>query len=103
VLGLDSTPTLQGGTIKAFKLKLSGQYPVVLPGSPDDTVRGFIYTIDFDTHYKRLAEYETNAYTICPCDVELEDRSVVRNCWTFCWAGDPASDELRDGEWDKEQ
>ncbi|KAF2867002.1 hypothetical protein BDV95DRAFT_631464 [Massariosphaeria phaeospora] len=53
--------------------------------------------------FRKLVAYETNAYTWCECDVQLDNGEVLRDCRVFCWAGDPESRELDEGTFDLER
>lgn len=61
-------------------------------------IHGRVWEVTSAAQFRRLAAYETDKYTCCPCDVVLEESGEkVDNCWTFCWAGDAGSAELADG------
>jgi hypothetical protein len=53
-----------------------------------------VFDLDFEKHYRTLASYEEDTYTLVNCEVQLDDGKVLNNCWAFCWAGDLESDEL---------
>jgi hypothetical protein len=87
---------------KGFTVKMWGIYPALLPCSAGE-VLGAVWECASDAHFRRLAEYETSAYSWCECTVVLEDGTEVLNCRTFCWAGDVDSKELESGSFDLER
>ncbi|KAH7355136.1 hypothetical protein BKA65DRAFT_497736 [Rhexocercosporidium sp. MPI-PUGE-AT-0058] len=80
-------------------MKMWGIYPTMIRNA-EGTISGTIWKVDSESHFLRLQEYETGAYTWCYCDVKLEDGRELNGCRTFCWAGDVDIQELEDGEFD---
>ena len=99
VLGLLETPSVMKGTIQGFSMKMWGIYPTIIRNEKGK-ISGTAWKVDLESHFSRLQDYETDAYTWCLCDVELEGGEVLRGCRTFCWAGDADSRELDDGSFD---
>ncbi len=64
---------------------------------------GTVWKVTSEAHFDRLAAYETAAYRWDECDAVLEGGEVLRNCRTFCWAGEPDGKELEDGSFDLER
>lgn len=84
-----------------------GEYPALLPGStnenpkPEDIVYGVAYEVQAVTERDRLVAYETDAYRVDECWVELGDGDgnwVVVMGKTFVWDG--RLEELREGRFD---
>ncbi|RDL36417.1 Uncharacterized protein BP5553_05769 [Venustampulla echinocandica] len=99
VLSLQDTPTVAKGVIKGFSMKMWGIYPTIIPNNEGD-ISGTVWKVDLESHFLRLQEYETGAYTWCFCDIELEDGELLRGCRTFCWAGEANSKDLEEGSFD---
>jgi len=97
VLGLADAPIISKGVINGFSMKMWGIYPTIIP-SKEGKISGIVWKVDSELHFLRLQAYETDAYTWCNCDVELEDGKMLRGCRTFCWAGDTNSKDLDDGD-----
>lgn len=102
ILDLDEAPTVQKGSITGFAARMWGIYPALVP-HPGGMVSGTVWELTSESQFLRLASYETNAYTWCPCSVTLDDGSAVPEAWTFCWAGDVNSKELEEGEFNLER
>lgn len=102
VLGLPDLPTTKPASISGYQIKLWGIYPALIP-STSSTVYGVVWEITQEDHFNRLAAYETAAYTWVRCDVMLENGTVLKECRTFIWAGQPDSKELEDGSFDFER
>lgn len=73
------------------------RYPTLVKGDADSVVDGQVYVVETEHQAKRLQEYETDHYTWCYCTVKLEDGSELDKVRVFIWAGDPDSEDLRDG------
>jgi len=99
VLGLSPTPAVAKGVITGFAIKMWGIYPTIIR-CREGKISGTVWKVDSEAHFLGLQEYETDAYTCCSCDVELEGGKMSTNCRTFCWAGDADSKELVDGSFD---
>ncbi|KFY43814.1 hypothetical protein V494_01808 [Pseudogymnoascus sp. VKM F-4513 (FW-928)] len=99
VLELPETPVVESGSVCGFSTKMWGIYPALIPHE-GGTVSGSIWRVNNESQFLRLKEYETSAYTWCPCDIELSNGDVLTGCRTFCWAGDPDSNELEEGTFD---
>ncbi|ROV93306.1 hypothetical protein VSDG_06897 [Cytospora chrysosperma] len=92
-------PELHKASIKGFKLKMWGFYPTLIPGSADDTVQGMYWQAENTRQRDLLQRYETHRYKPAPCEISIEGEGrTIENGLTFVWAGDPASNELKDGE-----
>lgn len=92
-------PELHKASIKGFKLKMWGFYPTLIPGSADDTVQGMYWQAENTRQRDLLQRYETHRYKPVPCEISIEGEGrTIENGLTFVWAGDPASNELKDGE-----
>lgn len=61
-----------------------------------------VWKVDEEEHFKRLRDYETDAFTWCYVDATLEDGEVLSRCRAFCWDGEPDSRELEEGSFDLE-
>ncbi|KAK0119678.1 hypothetical protein ONS95_011114 [Cadophora gregata] len=99
VLDLPETPSVTQGEIKGFSMKMWGIYPTIIR-TPEGTISGTVWKVDSEPHFQRLEEYETSVYTWWHCDVVLEDGRALKECRTFCWAGDVNSKELEEGTFD---
>lgn len=104
VAKLENTPITQNGVVKGFKIKMWGIYPAAIPGSVTlDAVAGTVWHIDEPSQLIRLQEYETGAYRLCDCEIEVEDGRELPGSKIFCWAGDADSPELEEGVFDFER
>lgn len=101
ILELSETPTMKRASITGFSVKMWGIYPALIPDK-DGKVSGMVWEMSSEAQFLELARYETSAYTWSECDVELNDGGTLHNCRTFCWAGDPDSEDLEDGVFDLE-
>ena len=99
VLSLQDTPRVAKGSIKGFSMKMWGIYPTIIHNE-GGKIFGTVWKVDSEPHFLRLQEYETDVYSWCLCDIELEDGDVLHGCRTFCWAGDANSRELEEGVFD---
>jgi len=102
ILELPTVPLTHKAFLEGFTIKMWGIYPAIIQGG-GEKILGTVWKVDSETHFLRLAEYETSNYTWCPCNVELENGEVLSGCRTFCWAGDPKSKDLADGSFDLER
>lgn len=101
VAKLDNTPTTQKGIVRGFRIKMWGIYPAVIPGSDVlDTVAGTVWRLDDASQLIRLQEYETGAYKLCDCEIEVEGGHKLPGSKIFCWAGPADSPELEEGVFD---
>lgn len=92
-------PELHNASIHGFKLKMWGFYPTLVPGNTGDTVHGVLWQTENDRQLGLLQRYETHRYKPATCSIHVEkDGSIVEDGLTFVWAGDPESNELKDGE-----
>lgn len=99
VLGLLEVPAVQEGWVTGFRMKMWGIYPTLLPHE-GGKVFGTAWKVNSLSHLLRLTEYETSAYRWSSCNVELSTGGTLCDCRTFCWAGDPNSQELEEGCFD---
>jgi len=102
ILNLPELPAAKPATISGFEIKMWGIYPALLP-KESGTVAGCVWEVTSEDHFERLAAYETSAYRWVECDAVLDDGVVLKECRTFCWAGEPGSRELEDGHFDLER
>lgn len=102
VAKLADPPTTRRGLVKGFKIKMWGIYPTVVPDK-HGVVAGTVWHTDDPSHLTRLQEYETGAYRLCDCDIELEGGQRLLGSKMFCWAGEADSPELEDGVFDFER
>jgi gamma-glutamylcyclotransferase (GGCT)/AIG2-like uncharacterized protein YtfP len=66
VLNLPELPSTKPATIFGFRIKMWGIYPALIP-STSGQVAGFVWEVDSEEHFERLAAYETAAYTWIEC------------------------------------
>jgi gamma-glutamylcyclotransferase (GGCT)/AIG2-like uncharacterized protein YtfP len=102
VLSLPELPLTKPATIFGFRIKMWGIYPALIPSTSGQVV-GFVWEVDSEKHFERLAAYETAAYTWIECEAVLDDGTARTDCRTFCWAGNADSNELEDGSFDLER
>jgi hypothetical protein len=102
VLGLPELPTVSTGCVKGFRVKMWGIYPALVPAKEgeDSKVMGIFWTIHRLEYQKRLAEYETSAYTTAEVTIFEDDGKNSHQGYAFCWAGDEDSQDLQDGSFD---
>lgn len=105
IAALDSPPILRKASIKGFAMKLWGPYPTLVPATSTSTlIHGMVWEVTSAAQFLRLAAYETKAYTSCQCEAVLEESGEkVYPCWTFCWAGEAGSAELKEGVFELEK
>ncbi|KFY75824.1 hypothetical protein V499_04221 [Pseudogymnoascus sp. VKM F-103] len=99
VLELPEAPIFESGSVCGFSMKMWGMYPALIPHE-GGRVSGSMWRVNTESHFLRLKEYETSAYTWCACDIELSSEEVLSGCRTFWWAGDSDSRELEEGTFD---
>jgi gamma-glutamylcyclotransferase (GGCT)/AIG2-like uncharacterized protein YtfP len=102
IFGLPEIPTTRPASISGFHIKMWGIYPTLIP-SQSGSVNGTVWKVISQAHFDRLATYETAAYRWDECDAVLEGGETLKNCRTFCWAGESDSKELEDGSFDLER
>ena len=93
ILQLREIPIMNKESIFGFAVKMWGIYPTLLP-SVGGKVFGTIWEVGELKQFVRLAEYETEVYIWCHCDINGER---LRDCRTFYWAEDRNGDELQEG------
>lgn len=92
-------PQLLKASIRGFKLKMWGVYPTLVPGFAEDTVQGVYWQAENMRQIDLIQRYETHRYKPATCVISVgEDARTIEDGQTFVWAGDPASKELKDGE-----
>jgi gamma-glutamylcyclotransferase (GGCT)/AIG2-like uncharacterized protein YtfP len=96
VVGLPETPTVFGGWVTGFSVKMWGRYPTLIPCERGKVV-GRVWKVNELSQFSRLQEYETSTYSWCACDIELVSGETMHSCRTFYWAGDPDSKNLKMG------
>ena len=104
ILRLPKPPSMEKGRIVGYKVRMWGIYPTLVPDA-GTTVLGTVWVSTKYTDLLSLQRYETSAYKLCECQVILDGHGVdtVVEGLTFCWAGDPQSRDLQDGEFDFER
>lgn len=102
VAKLANPPTIRNGIVRGLKVKMWGIYPTVVPDQ-HGVVAGTVWHTDNPSHIHHLQEYETRAYKLCDCEVELEEGQRVLASKIFCWAGEADSPELEEGVFDFER
>ncbi|ORX92742.1 hypothetical protein BCR34DRAFT_580911 [Clohesyomyces aquaticus] len=102
ILELPELPIIRHGSVTGFSVKMWGIYPALVRNG-SETVSGTVWKATSESQFLRLAAYETSVYTWCECDIRLSDSEVLHHCRTFCWAGDPCSQELEEGSFDLER
>lgn len=75
ILDLPELPTTRPATISGFRIKMWGTYPTLIPCN-SGSVAGTVWEVTSETHFDRLAAYETAAYRWDECDAVLEDGEV---------------------------
>jgi hypothetical protein len=99
ILTLSEAPITRPTTIPDFQTRMWSIYPALIFSS-SGKVAGSVWKVTSKDHFERLAAYETAVYTWTKCEAVLEDSRVLEECRTFCWAGEPDSNELEDGMFD---
>lgn len=94
VANLASPPATRGGVVRGFRIKMWGVYPTAIPDK-QSVVAGTVWHTDDPSHLIRLQEYETRAYRLCDCEIELEDGHRLPGSKIFCWAGEPTARSLK--------
>ncbi|KAH7117055.1 hypothetical protein B0J11DRAFT_443174, partial [Dendryphion nanum] len=102
ILESPELPRVMQRSVAGFSVKMWGIYPALVRDS-SGAVSGTVGKVTSEAQFLRLEAYETSVYTWCLCDVRLSNSEVLRNCRTFCWAGDPKSKELEGGNFDLER
>lgn len=97
VLNLDELPRVETATIKNFRVKMWGIYPALVPAF-GSTVSGTTWQVASIDEFVKLARYETSAYTTCEIEIVRQNGDIIENGKSFCWAGDPRSNDLEEGE-----
>jgi gamma-glutamylcyclotransferase (GGCT)/AIG2-like uncharacterized protein YtfP len=97
VLSLDYKPALVEATTKGFTMKMWSIYPTLIR-KEGGKISGRVWRVEEESQFQLLQRYETDHYAWCFCDVELENGEILKDCRTFCWAGDEDSSDLEDGQ-----
>lgn len=104
VLDLRETPKMRPAKIIRYHTELYGPYPALLEGPSLHPVEGLAYEVLKKEHSERLQAYETDAYRLGPCLIDLLDDTheieTVEGS-TFIWNGELR--ELRAGDFDLKQ
>ncbi|KAI1168584.1 hypothetical protein F5B18DRAFT_595724 [Nemania serpens] len=97
-------------SIRGWEVKMWGPYPALIPAiadadGEDGRVRGVAWLCEKHEHVTRLCSYETDAYRIAYCDVEVPSADgngveILKNARTFVSIF--AAHELRRGAFDLE-
>lgn len=99
-----SASSLRPAHVIGYSLELWGQYQALVDGNTGSVVEGAVYEVQSEEDEARLAHYETNAYRLAPCYINLApaqegvDPEQVSGK-TFKYAGDPEA--LREKRWDR--
>ena len=99
VLGLDTEPVLRNAKIYGYELTHWGQYRALVDGKPGQVVMGRAYIVRSVEEEYKLAYYETDAYTLAPCQIYLDGEEEGRSGKVFIYAGD--SQALKNGRFDR--
>lgn len=102
VAKLANPPILRSGLVRGFKIKMWGVYPAVVPDE-QGVVEGKVWHADNPSDLLCLQEYETGAYRLCDCDIEVDGGHRLLGSKVFCWAGEADSPELEEGLFDFER
>ncbi|EGP86784.1 uncharacterized protein MYCGRDRAFT_28606, partial [Zymoseptoria tritici IPO323] len=101
VLRLDDKPALKPARVVGYAVKLWGQYPALVDGSPEEMVEGAVFEVANEAAAARLAQYETKAYRASPCQIRMvngcEEEEVVEG-YAFVYDGNVK--DLSDGKFD---
>ncbi|EER24810.1 hypothetical protein CPC735_001550 [Coccidioides posadasii C735 delta SOWgp] len=100
ILGLDAKLNLRPGYITGYSAKLWGQYPALIDGPPGNIIEGMVFDVQTVKQGARLAEYETQAYSVKPCFIKYTDGKEPATAYgnVFMFVGDER--ELSEGEFD---
>ena len=95
---------LHAAYVIGYSIQMWGQYKALVIGSQGDIVEGVAYEVQSEEDEEKLANYETSAYEVAPCNIYLrakgEGIEPERICGnTFIYAGDAQA--LREGRWDR--
>lgn len=74
---------VQGGRMKTWGM---GKYNALVDGPETKYVRGSAYLVRSEEHEDRLRKYETEAYEVVRCLIEIDD-TIVQGC-TFRFIGE---------------
>ncbi|SMR56275.1 unnamed protein product [Zymoseptoria tritici ST99CH_3D1] len=101
VLRLDDKPALKPARVVGYAVKLWGQYPALVDGSPEEMVEGAVFEVANEAAAARLAQYETKAYRARPCLIRVWSRDEGEKLIEgFAFLYDGRSKDLSDGEFD---
>lgn len=88
---------------------MCGRYLVLLRGTSSDIIDGMAYEV-LDTEdilevWDELMAYETDAYSLQSCFVEVDGCEESKGIWgnTFAWAGGEDDEYLTEGTFDLKQ
>ncbi|EFW14641.1 hypothetical protein D8B26_007013 [Coccidioides posadasii str. Silveira] len=95
-----AAPTGPPGYITGYSAKLWGQYPALIDGPPGNIIEGMVFDVQTVKQGARLAEYETQAYSVKPCFIKYTDGKEPATAYgnVFLFVGDER--ELSEGEFD---
>ncbi|KAI1351677.1 hypothetical protein F5Y01DRAFT_324922 [Xylaria sp. FL0043] len=94
----------QSASIKGWKVRMWGPYPALVPATDENNrVKGVAWLCEKYDHVKRLCNYETSAYRMAYCDIEVPTADgngveVIKNARTFVSTLDANDEDLKDGE-----
>ncbi|KAI0433959.1 hypothetical protein F5Y09DRAFT_338075 [Xylaria sp. FL1042] len=101
----------QGASIGGWKVKMWGQFPALVPATAKDEnnnrVKGVAWLCEEYYHVTRLCSYESSAYRLAYCDVEVPAADgngveVLKNARTFVSTLEEGNG-LEDGEFNLEE
>ncbi|KAJ5661479.1 uncharacterized protein N7477_009095 [Penicillium maclennaniae] len=96
VLQKHHRPEIYPASLKGWQRKMWGEYPA-LDHSPGYTTKGTAYEVRSSRERDRLIGYETDAYKVQPCLIDVGHGHSVQGK-TFVWDDDP--ELLRYGTFD---
>jgi len=105
ILQLPDSPVMEKTSITGYRLKMWGLHPTLVP-DPKGKVAGLAWVSSGWKDVIKLQRYQTGKYMPCDCQIRYESSEgdegdeLVEPGKTFCWRGDPNSNELQDGEFD---
>ena len=102
ILRLNSPPVLQPASIVDYSIKMWGPYPTLVDGPSGNVVNGVVYEVQKESHERRLAYYETDAYRSVSCFIKPGAGGEKIFGKTFVWARDPNDEDLSEGTFDFE-
>jgi hypothetical protein len=86
-LAENEMPVLREATTRGGKMKTWGQgkYNALVDGAETKCIKGAAYQVESEWHEDALRKYETSAYEVVRCSIEMDD-GTVEGC-TFRFVG----------------